>query len=63
MELAPRAGAAGARGYDVFVACYEAGLLVRATGDILAISPPLIISRAQIDEVFGTLADVIRKVQ
>ncbi len=62
VELAPRSGAAGARAYEVFVGCYEAGLLVRATGDILAISPPLIVSRAQIDEIFGTLADVIRKV-
>ncbi len=62
VELAPRAGAPGARAYEVFVRCYEAGVLVRATGDILAISPPLIISRAQIDEVFGTLGDVIKEV-
>ena len=63
IELAPRAGAPGARGYEVFVACYEAGVLVRATGDILAISPPLIISKAQIDEVFGVLRRAIEKVQ
>ena len=62
IELAPRPGAAGARAYEVFVGCYEAGVLVRATGDILAISPPLIISRAQIDELFGVLADVIRQI-
>jgi len=62
VELQARAGAPGARAYETFVACYEAGLLVRATGDILAISPPLIISRAQIDELFGVLGDVIRKV-
>ena len=62
IELAPRAGAPGARGYEVFVACYEAGVLVRATGDILAISPPLIISKAQIDEVFGVLRRAIEKV-
>ena len=59
IELAPRPGAAGARAYEAFVGCYEAGVLVRATGDILAISPPLIISRAQIDALFGVLADVI----
>ena len=63
IELAPRPGAPGARGYEVFVACYEAGVLVRATGDILAISPPLIISRAQIDEVFAALRAAILKVQ
>ncbi len=63
IELAPRPGAPGARGYEVFVACYEAGVLVRATGDILAISPPLIISRAQIDEVFAALRAAVLKVQ
>ena len=63
IELAPRPGSPGARGYEVFVACYEAGVLVRATGDILAISPPLIISRAQIDEVFAALRAAILKVQ
>ncbi len=63
IELEPRAGAPGARACEVFVACYEAGLLVRATGDILAVSPPLIISREQIDEVFGRLGDAIREVQ
>jgi beta-alanine--pyruvate transaminase len=62
IELQARPGAAGARAYEVFVKCYEAGLLVRATADILAISPPLIISRAQIDEVFGKLGDAIRSV-
>ena len=63
IEMAPRPGAPGARAYDVFVACYEAGLLVRVTGDIVAISPPLIISRGQIDELFGTLGEVIKSVQ
>jgi beta-alanine--pyruvate transaminase len=53
----------GARAYEVFVKCYEAGLMVRSTADILAISPPLIISRAQIDELFGTLKDVIQSVE
>jgi beta-alanine--pyruvate transaminase len=62
VELAPRPGAPGARAYEVFVACYEAGLLLRATGDILAISPPLIISRPQIDELFGILGDAIKRV-
>jgi beta-alanine--pyruvate transaminase len=37
-------------------------VLVRATADILAISPPLIISRGQIDELFGTLGEVIKSV-
>jgi beta-alanine--pyruvate transaminase len=60
VELAPRPGAVGARAYDVFVACYNAGLLVRVTGDIIAISPPLIVERHHIDELVGILGDVIK---
>jgi len=62
VELAPRTGAVGARAYDVFVACYNAGLLTRVTGDIIAISPPLIATRQHIDEMFGILGDAIAAV-
>jgi beta-alanine--pyruvate transaminase len=62
VELSPRPGAPGARAYEVFVKCYENGLLVRVTGDIVAISPPLIASRAQIDEIFGKLREAIESV-
>ena len=60
IELASIPGKPGARGFDVFVRAFEQGLLVRVTGDIIALSPPLIIERSHIDEVFGTLADVLR---
>jgi beta-alanine--pyruvate transaminase len=56
VDLASRPGAAGARGNAVHVACFEAGVLVRNSGDTLVLSPPLVISEAQIDEV----ADSIR---
>ena len=62
VELASRPGAVGARAYDVFVACYQAGLLVRVTGDIIALSPPLIAERAHVDEIVGVLGDVLRSV-
>ncbi|KKB62684.1 omega amino acid--pyruvate aminotransferase [Robbsia andropogonis] len=62
IDLTPREGAPGARGYEVFVKCLEHGLLIRCTGDILAISPPLIISEAQIDQVFSTIARILRDV-
>jgi len=51
IELAPRAGAAGARAYETFVECFQQGLLVRVTGDIIALSPPLIIEHSQIDAI------------
>jgi beta-alanine--pyruvate transaminase len=62
IELEPRPGAPGARAYDVFLRCYERGALVRVTGDVVALSPPLIIEERQIDELFGTLADAIKTV-
>ncbi len=60
VELEPRPGQPGARAYDAFVRCFEAGLLVRQTGDILALSPPLIIEKTQIDEIFTILGDVLK---
>ena len=62
VELAARPGAIGARAYDVFTACYNAGVLVRVTGDIIALSPPLIAERKHIDEIVGILGDVIKAV-
>ncbi|NJK99056.1 MAG: aspartate aminotransferase family protein [Spirulinaceae cyanobacterium RM2_2_10] len=60
IELAPRPEQPGARGSDCLQRCFERGLLVRVTGDIVALSPPLIISRDEIDQLFDTLADVLR---
>jgi len=60
VELESRSGAPGARGYEVFVKAYEKGILIRVTGDIVALSPPLIIEPAQIDELIATLAEIIR---
>ena len=60
LELAPMAGKAGARAFEAYTKCFERGLLVRQTADILALSPPLIVTAEQIDEMFGTLGDVLR---
>jgi beta-alanine--pyruvate transaminase len=59
IELAPRDGAPGARGYATLLAGLERGLLVRITGDTIALSPPLIITEAEIGELFGTLRGVL----
>lgn len=61
IDLAPRTGAPGARAYELFVDCFETGMLVRATGDTVALSPPLIVSDAQIDEIAGRLGDALRR--
>ncbi|MCJ2185823.1 aspartate aminotransferase family protein [Novosphingobium beihaiensis] len=59
IELAPREGAPGARGTAAFQAAFESGLLIRTTGDIIAMSPPLIISEAQIEEITGKLRAIL----
>jgi beta-alanine--pyruvate transaminase len=61
IELDPIAGKPGARGYQTFLRAFEKGLLVRVTGDIIALSPPLIIGKNHIDQVFGTLAETLRE--
>jgi beta-alanine--pyruvate transaminase len=63
VELSPREGAPTKRGYDVFVKCYEQGLMCRLTGDTIALSPPLILTKQHIDEIFGILAKVIKEVE
>ena len=61
VELAPIAGEPTRRAFDIFLDCYEHGALVRTTGDIVALSPPLIIERAQIDQLVDTLGQAIRR--
>jgi len=60
VELEPIPGKPGARGFDTFVRAFEQGILVRVTGDIIALSPPLIIERSHVDELFGKLAGVLK---
>ena len=60
VELEPIPGAPTRRAFDAFLKAYEKGILIRTTGDIIAMSPPLIISKAQIDELIGTLGDVLK---
>jgi beta-alanine--pyruvate transaminase len=59
-ELEPRADAPGRRAYEVFVRCFEKGVLVRAAGETVALSPPLIVEKAHIDEMFGVLGEALR---
>jgi beta-alanine--pyruvate transaminase len=59
IELEPRAGAATARALEAFDRCFEAGVLIRTTGDIIALSPPLIIEKAQIDRIVETIREAL----
>lgn len=63
IELAPRAGAPTQRAFDVFLDCYhQQGVLIRTTGDTIALSPPLIIERSQIDQLVEAVGRAIRRV-
>ena len=62
IELEPRPGKPGARAFEVFLQCFEKGVLVRVTGDIIALSPPLIIEKAQIDQLADTIASVLKTI-
>ncbi|WP_312937495.1 aspartate aminotransferase family protein [Stutzerimonas nitrititolerans] len=61
IQFAPHAESVGRRGYEVFRQCFEDGLLARASGDTIALSPALIVERAHIDAMVERLADAIRK--
>jgi beta-alanine--pyruvate transaminase len=62
IELQPRPGAPTKRATELFQKCFDAGLLVRATGDIIALSPPLILETAHIDEMVGRIAQLVETV-
>jgi beta-alanine--pyruvate transaminase len=61
IELAPREGKPGARAYDAMVDAFQSGLLIRTTGDIIALSPPLIIEPSHIDRLITTLRGVLSR--
>jgi beta-alanine--pyruvate transaminase len=60
IELAPSPDGPTRRAYDVFLRCYAAGVMVRQTGDIIALTPPLIVSEAQIDEIVDCLRGALQ---
>jgi len=62
IEFAPASGRANTRAFEVFLKCFERGVLTRASGDVLALSPPLVIEKGHIDELFGTIGEVIRTI-
>ena len=62
IEMDVRDGKPGARGFDVFTKCFhDKDLLIRTTGDVIALSPPLILERSHIDQIFGRIAEAIRE--
>jgi beta-alanine--pyruvate transaminase len=60
LELEPIAGKPGSRAFEVYLKCFERGVLIRQTADIIALSPPLIVQPSQIDQIFSTLSQILR---
>jgi beta-alanine--pyruvate transaminase len=60
VELDPVPGEPSKRAYNVFVEAFNRGLLVRSTGDIIAMSPPLIIEKQEIDQLIEILSGVLK---
>jgi len=60
VELAPIEGKPTKRAFQAFLDAYDKNLLIRTTGDIIALSPPLIMNKGHIDALFGTLTDVLK---
>ncbi len=60
IELEPRRGAPGSRALDAFNECFEHNVLIRVTGDTIALSPPFIITRKQIDKITDRLGTVLK---
>ena len=61
IELSPLPGEPAKRAFNVFLECWEQGVLVRTTGDIVALSPPLIIEKTHIDRIVDVLGAAIKR--
>jgi beta-alanine--pyruvate transaminase len=62
IELEPIAGSPTKRAFQAFLKAYENNLMVRTTGDIIALSPPLIIEKSHIDQIVDTLSNVLKQI-
>ena len=63
IELQPIDGQPTKRAFSAFLKAFEQGVLIRTTGDIIALSPPLIVSESQIDEIVSTLAGILKTLE
>ena len=61
IELQPLPGQPTKRAFDVFLDCYDKGVMIRTTGDIIALSPPLIVEKSHIDHIVETIRQALRR--
>jgi len=63
IELEPIAGSPTKRAFSAFVQAYEKGVLIRTTGDIIALSPPLIVEKSHIDTIVETIRGILKTLE
>jgi beta-alanine--pyruvate transaminase len=63
IELQPIDGAPTKRAFSAFLKAYDQGVLIRTTGDIIALSPPLIVTESQIDQIISTLSGILKALE
>ena len=61
IELQPRERAPGKRAWQAMKMAWDEGIMIRVTGDIIALSPPFIITEDEIERLFTTLAGILRR--
>ena len=61
IELEPRPGRSARAATTPWWRRFRSGLLIRVTGDIIALSPPLIIERTEIEQIVDLLGGVLRR--
>ncbi|TWH36658.1 MULTISPECIES: aspartate aminotransferase family protein [unclassified Aminobacter] len=62
IELQPLEGQPTKRAFTAFLKAFEKGVLIRTTGDIIALSPPLIVEKEHIDQIVGCIRDVLKEI-
>jgi beta-alanine--pyruvate transaminase len=60
VELRPREDGPGCRALELYHRCFDEGAFVRVTGDTIALSPPLIISKSQVDELVSHIRNALQ---
>ena len=63
VELAPRSGAIGARGFEVFLKAFEDGLVIRSAGDILQFAPMFKSTEAELERIVETVRRALRETE
>ena len=62
VEIQAKDGAIGARGFETMKKAWDLGVMIRANGDTIAFSPPLIVENSQIDQMFDVTKKAIESI-